>query len=132
MFSRKQKLITVVTTLALGYGFTLGVTPSSAETTSNINTVFMQEDQVRIQIPFTGYVIAADGHYLIVADTTSKEEAISYQNDWWKLVSQNKILRVPIKNTETYMIGEKLNVFSVGWTHSIPPIAVMPIIERIR
>ncbi len=72
-----------------------------------------------------------DDNYLIVANTIKKEEALSYQNDWWELTSQNKILRVPVSSEDCYLPGEKLNVFSVGWTFSIPPIAVMPTIETV-
>ncbi|MEN3129655.1 MULTISPECIES: DUF3221 domain-containing protein [Bacillus cereus group] len=127
-----KKLITVATTLALGCGITFGSTPAFADSsevsTKNAST---KEEQVRIQIPFTGYVISADDNYLVVADTATKEEALSYQNDWWELAYQNKILRVPISTEDQYVVGEKLNVFSVGWTFSTPPIAVMPIIEKI-
>ncbi|PFJ18481.1 DUF3221 domain-containing protein [Bacillus cereus] len=131
MFSKKKKLVTVVTTLALGCGFTFGLTPASADTTNNTSLSPIKEEQVRIQIPFTGYVISADNNYLVVADTATKEEALSYQNDWWELTSQNKILRVPISVDDNYVVGEKLNVFSVGWTFSLPPIAIMPTIEKI-
>lgn len=72
-----------------------------------------------------------DGNYLVVANTTTKEEALSYQNDWWHWASQNKILRVPISSGDHYLPGEKLNVFSVDWTFSIPPIAIMPTIETV-
>lgn len=72
-----------------------------------------------------------DDNYLVVANTIKKEEALSYQNDWWELASQNKILRVPVSSEDCYLSGEKLNVFSVGWTFSIPPIAVMPTIETV-
>ncbi|MCU5601492.1 MULTISPECIES: YobA family protein [Bacillus cereus group] len=129
MFSKKQKLVTVVTTLTLGCGLVFGLTPTSADSISNPTPI--KEEQVRIQIPFTGYVISADDNYLVVADTNTKEETLSYQNNWWELASQNKILRVPITSKDNYSVGEKLNIFSVGWTHSIPPIAVMPVIEKI-
>ncbi len=72
----------------------------------------------------TGYVISVDGNYLVVANTTTKEEALSYQGDWWELASQNKILRVPIYAGDHYQLGEKLNVLSAGWTFSILSIAV--------
>ncbi|PGS60696.1 DUF3221 domain-containing protein, partial [Bacillus cereus] len=129
MFTTKQKLVTVATTLALGCGITFSSTPAFADSnevsTKNAST---KEEQVRIQIPFTGYVISADDNYLVVADTATKEEALSYQNDWWELAYQNKILRVPISAEDQYVVGEKLNVFATAWTYSIPPIAVMPII----
>ncbi|PGK30634.1 DUF3221 domain-containing protein, partial [Bacillus anthracis] len=72
-----------------------------------------------------------DNNYLVVAATSTKDEALAYQHDWWDLVSQNKILRVPISNSEDYQLGEKLNVYAVGWTASLPPIAVMPTIEKL-
>ncbi|AXK18490.1 DUF3221 domain-containing protein [Bacillus cereus group sp. N11] len=126
---KKQKLVTVVTTLTLGCGLAFGLTPISADSISNPTPI--NEEQIRIQIPFTGYFISADDNYLVVADTNTKVEALSYQNNWWELASQNIILRVPITSKDNYSIGEKLNIFSVGWTHSIPPIASMPVIEKI-
>ncbi|MGN9865401.1 DUF3221 domain-containing protein [Bacillus swezeyi] len=132
MISTKQKLATVATTLVLGCGLTVGAAPAFANSNegashaSPISSVQKQE-----QIPFTGYVISADDKYLVVADMPTKEEALSYQNDWWELAAQGKILRVPISVGDHYEIGEKLNVFSKGWTFSIPPIAVMPTIEKI-
>ncbi|HDX9708036.1 TPA: DUF3221 domain-containing protein [Bacillus thuringiensis] len=132
MFTTKQRLITIATTIALGCGSIFGLSPTFAESgqvSTKINST--KEEQVRIQIPFTGYIISADAQYLVVADTSTKEEALYYQNDWWKLAYQNKILRVPIFAGGNYALGEKVNVFSVGWTYSIPPIAIMPIIEKI-
>ncbi|MGY1465287.1 YobA family protein (plasmid) [Bacillus toyonensis] len=110
----------MVTTLTLGCGLAFGLTPISADSISNPTPI--NEEQIRIQIPFTGYVISADDNYLVVADTNTKVEALSYQNI---------ILRVPITSKDNYSVGEKLNIFSVGWTHSIPPIAAMPVIEKI-
>ncbi|OUB50169.1 DUF3221 domain-containing protein [Bacillus thuringiensis] len=127
-----KKLVTVATTLALGCGFSFSITPafadSNAVSTTNtpISSIHNQE-----QLPFTGYVISVDSNYLIVADTSTKEEALSYQNDWWELASQNKILRVPISSVDNYALGEKLNVFAKAWTFSIPPIAIMPTIEKV-
>ncbi|MGN4669242.1 DUF3221 domain-containing protein [Bacillus cereus group sp. MYBK234-1] len=132
MFSTKQKLITVATTLTLGCGFTFSSTPAFADlNVHSLKSTSVKQEQVRVQIPFTGYVIATDDTYLVIANTATKEEALSYQNDWWELVSQNKILRVPISNSDNYLVGDKLNVFSVAWTFSIPPIAIMPTIEKV-
>jgi len=127
-----KKLVTVATTLALGCGFSFAITPAFADSNevSTTNTP-ISSIQKHEQIPFTGYVISVDSHYLVVADTSTKEEALSYQNDWWELASQNKILRVPISSGNNYALGEKLNVFAKAWTFSIPPIAVMPTIEKI-
>ncbi|ALL11840.1 hypothetical protein BTXL6_11260 [Bacillus thuringiensis] len=127
-----KKLVTVATTVVLGCGLTIGMTPAFADANGGpanhtTHSIFQEQEQ----IPFTGYVISVDNNYLVVANTTTKEEALSYQNDWWELAAQNKILRVPISDGDHYLLGEKLNVFSVGWTFSIPPIAVMPTIERI-
>lgn len=127
-----KKLVIVATTVALGCGLTVSIIPAFADSNEvpanhrTHSTILKQE-----QIPFTGYVISVDDNYLVVANTTTKEEALSYQNGWWELTSQNKILRVPISSGNHYLPGEKLNVFSVGWTFSIPPIAVMPTIEKV-
>ncbi|OUB80930.1 DUF3221 domain-containing protein [Bacillus wiedmannii] len=127
-----KKLVTVATTVILGCGLTVGISPTFADSNEvpanhkTYSTINKQE-----QIPFTGYVVSVDHNYLVVANTATKEEALSYQNDWWELASQNKILRVPIFAGDHYLPGEKLNVFSVGWTFSIPPIAVMPTIEKV-
>ncbi|MEQ3594237.1 DUF3221 domain-containing protein [Bacillus albus] len=83
------------------------------------------------QDPFTGYVISVENNYLVVASTSTKDEALAYQNDWWELVNQNKFLRVPISDGENYTIGEQLNVYAAAWTKSLPPIAVMPKIEKV-
>lgn len=127
-----KKLVTVATTVALGCGLTVGITPAFAdsnEASANYTTHTTIKKQE--QIPFIGYVISVDGNYLVVANTTTKEEALSYQDDWWELASQNKILRVPIYAEDHYQLGEKVNILSAGWTFSIPPIAVMPTIEKI-
>ncbi|MEI4789965.1 DUF3221 domain-containing protein [Bacillus sp. FJAT-53060] len=132
MISTKQKLATVATTLALGCGLTLGGVPAFAESKEGVNhSSPISSVQKQEQIPFTGYVISVDNKYMIVADTPTKEEALLYQNNWWELAAQGKILRVPISIDDHYEIGEKLNVFSKMWTSSIPPIAGMPTIERI-
>ncbi|MCU5409191.1 DUF3221 domain-containing protein [Bacillus cereus] len=127
-----KKLVTVATTLALGCGFTFNMTPAFAESnevsTNHTPTSTIQKQE---QISFTGYVISMDRHYLVVADTSTKEEALSYQNDWWELVSQNKILRVPLSNGENYALGDKLHVHASAWTASLPPIAVMPTLEKV-
>ncbi|MEC5308673.1 DUF3221 domain-containing protein [Bacillus thuringiensis] len=127
-----KKLVTVATTLALGCGFSFGITPAFADSNevSTTNTP-ISSIQKQEQMPFTGYVISVDSNYLIVADTSTKEEALSYQNDWWELASQSKILRVPISSGDNYALGEKLNVFAKAWTFSIPPIAIMPTIEKV-
>ncbi|OPD40900.1 DUF3221 domain-containing protein [Bacillus thuringiensis] len=132
MFTKKQKLVTMVTALTLGCGFTFGLTPAFADSNkSSVSATPIRSIQNQEQEPFTGYVISVDSHYLVVAATSTKDEALAYQHDWWDLVSQNKILRVPISSGEDYTIGDKLNVYAVGWTASLPPIAVMPTIEKV-
>ena len=134
MFNKKQKLVTTVTALTLGCGFTFGLTPAFADSTkvsANNTHVHSIQKQEQEQEPFTGYVISIENNYLVVAATPTKDEALTYQHDWWDLVSQNKILRVPVSDSENYKLGEKLNVYAVGWTASLPPIAVMPTIEKL-
>ncbi|MES5957348.1 DUF3221 domain-containing protein [Bacillus fungorum] len=132
MFNKKQTFVTTVTALTLGCGFTFGLTPALADSNKNsANNTPVHSIQNQEQEPFTGYVISVDNNYLVVAATSTKDEALAYQHDWWDLVSQNKILRVPISNNEDYQLGEKLNVYAVGWTASLPPIAVMPTIEKV-
>ncbi|WP_044796665.1 hypothetical protein [Bacillus cereus] len=132
MFNKKQKLITTVTALTLGCGFTFGLTPAFADSNKmSANNTPVHSIQNQEQEPFTGYVISVDKNYLVVAATSTKDEALAYQNDWWDLVSQNKILRVPVSGGGNYTLGEKLNVYAVGWTASLPPIAVMPTIEKL-
>ncbi|PFI75655.1 DUF3221 domain-containing protein [Bacillus cereus] len=121
-----KELVNVATTVALGCGLTVGMTPSTEVPANHTTHSILQKQE---QIPFTRYVISVDDNYIVVANTTTKEEALSYQNDLWELAAQNKILRVSISGGDHYLLGEKLNVFSVGSTFSIPPIAVMPTIE---
>ncbi|MCR6789890.1 MULTISPECIES: DUF3221 domain-containing protein [Bacillus cereus group] len=130
MFNKKQKVVTTVTALTLGCGFTFGLTPAFADSTkTSANNIPVHS--IQKQEPFTGYVISVDEDYLVVAATSTKDEALTYQHDWWDLVSQNKILRVPVSDSENYTLGEKLSVYAVGWTASLPPIAVTPTIEKV-
>ncbi|MGY1423379.1 DUF3221 domain-containing protein [Bacillus cereus] len=132
MFTKKQRLATTLTALTFGCGFTFGLTPAFADSNkASVSTTPIHSIQKQEQEPFTGYVISVDNNYLVVAATFTKDEALAYQNDWWELISQNKILRVPVSNGENYTLGEKLNVYAVGWTASLPPIAVMPTIEKV-
>ena len=132
MFNKKQIFVTTVTTLTLGCGFTFGLTPAFADSNKiSANNIPVHSIQNQEQEPFTGYVISVDNNYLVVAATSTKDEALAYQTDWWELVSHNKILRVPISNDENYKLGEKLNIYAAAWTKSLPPIAVMPTIEKL-
>ncbi|AJH66858.1 TPA: DUF3221 domain-containing protein [Bacillus cereus] len=132
MFTKKQKLVTTVTALTLECGFTFGLTPAFADSNkASVSTAPIYSIHKQEQDPFTGYVISVENNYLVVASTSTKDEALAYQNDWWELVNQNKILRVPISDGENYTIGEQLNVYAAAWTKSLPPIAVMPKIEKV-
>lgn len=132
MFTNNQKLVTTVTALTLGCGFTFGLTPAFADSNNSSGSATpVHSIQNQEQEPFTGYVISVDKNYLVVAATSTKDEALAYQTDWWELVSQNKILRVPVSNGENYTLGEKLNIYAAAWTKSLPPIAVMPTIEKV-
>ncbi|EJR28488.1 MULTISPECIES: DUF3221 domain-containing protein [Bacillus cereus group] len=132
MFTKKQRLVASVTALTLGYGFTFGLSPVFADSNQNsVSSKPVHSVQIQEQDPFTGYIILVDNNYLVVAATSTRDEALAYQNDWWELVFQNKILRVPISNTEHYKLGEKLDVYAVGCTASLPPMAVMPTIEKL-
>jgi hypothetical protein len=131
MFSRKQIFVTTVSALTLGCGFTFGLTPAFADSNKiSANNIPVHSIQNQEQEPFTGYVISVKNNYLVVALRLQKDEALAYQHDWWDLVSQNKILRVPVSDDENYTLGEKLNVYEIAWTKSLPPIAVMPTIEK--
>ncbi|EJR28483.1 MULTISPECIES: DUF3221 domain-containing protein [Bacillus cereus group] len=132
MFSKKQRVVTTVTALTVGLGLTAGLAPAFADSQKmSIHSASSSSIQKQEQTLFTGYVISVDSKYIIVADTPTKEEAFSHQKDWWELVSQNKILKVPVSDGGNYTLGEKLNVYAVAWTASLPPMAVMPTIEKV-
>ncbi|QOS99842.1 DUF3221 domain-containing protein [Brevibacterium sp. JNUCC-42] len=132
MIISKNKLIAVVTTLTLGCGFTMGVAPAFADSNqSSLQHTSISSVEKEEQQPFTGYVISVDDLYMVVANTSTKEEALSYKDDWWELASQNKIVRIPVSTSDHYILGEKLNVYATAWTASIPPIAIAPSIEKI-
>ncbi|HDR6318674.1 TPA: DUF3221 domain-containing protein [Bacillus thuringiensis] len=132
MFNKRQKVVRTATALTLGCGLIFGLTPAFADSNkTSANNTPVHSIQKQEQEPFTGYVISVDKNYLVVAATSTKDEALAYQNDWWDLVSQNKILRVPVSDGEDYTLGEKLNVYAGAWTYSLPPIAVMPTIKKL-
>ncbi|XOS92807.1 DUF3221 domain-containing protein [Brevibacillus laterosporus] len=128
----KNKLIAAVTTLTLGFGFTMGVAPAFADSNQSVlQHASISSIEKEEQHPFTGYVISIDDMYMVVANTSTQEDALSYKDDWWELASQNKILRVPISTGDDYVLGEKLNIYATAWSLSIPPIAIAPTIEKI-
>ena len=127
-----KKIVTTVTVLTLGCGFTFWVTPAFADSrkTSIVSTP-IHSIQKPEHDPFTGYVISVDNNSLVFAATSTKDEALAYKNDWWELFSQNKVLRVPDSNKKDYKLGGKLNIYTASWTKSLPPIAGMPTIEKV-
>lgn len=131
MIKTKQKLVVLATTLVLGCGLTVGSAPAFSEVNDFSSHRSLSSVEKEEQQPFTGYVISIDDIYMIVADTPTKEEALSYKDDWWELALQNKILKVPVSSDDAYVLGAKLNVYANAWTNSIPPIAIAPTIEKI-
>ncbi|MBY0134409.1 DUF3221 domain-containing protein [Bacillus cereus] len=125
MFTTKQKFVIVATTLALGSGFTFGLTPASADRIS-ISSVEKQH-----QTLFTGYVVSIDNNYMTVINSSTLEEALLYRKNWWGLVNKNKILIVPIPEDNPYTVEDKLNIKFTLMTMSLPPIAMSPIIKKI-
>ncbi|AMR88560.1 MULTISPECIES: DUF3221 domain-containing protein [Bacillus cereus group] len=132
MFTVKQKLVTVATTLALGCGFTVGITPASAasnETSADLISISSFEKQQ--QTHFTGYVVFVNNNYMTIVDTPTMEKALLYQENWWDLVNKDKILLVPLSDNNSYTIGDKLDVYFKAMTMSLPPIAMSPIVEKV-
>lgn len=83
MFTAKQKLVTVATTLAFGCGFTFGLTPvSAAPNESSADRVSISSVEKLKQTLFTGYVVSIDNNYMTVIDISTLEEALLYQGDW--------------------------------------------------
>ncbi|HDR4107013.1 TPA: DUF3221 domain-containing protein, partial [Bacillus anthracis] len=74
MFTQKQKLVTTVTALTLGCGFTFGLTPAFADSNkASVSTTPIHSIQKQEQEPFTGYVISVENNYLVVAATSTKD-----------------------------------------------------------
>ncbi|AEA19351.1 TPA: DUF3221 domain-containing protein [Bacillus thuringiensis] len=132
MFTVKQKLVTVATTLALGSGFTFGITPASAASNeTSTNHISISSFEKQLQTHFTGYVVSVDSNYMTIVDTPTIEKALLYQENWWDLVNKNKILLVPTLDNNSYTIGDKLDVYFKAMTMSLPPIAMSPIVEKV-
>lgn len=132
MFTTKQKIVTVATTLALGCGFTFGLTPAFADSNeSSTHRTSISSVEKQQQITFTGYVASISDTYMTIVDTPTMEEAFLYQENWWDLVNGNKILLVPVSDDTSYATGDKLNIHFKGMTMSLPPISMSPIIEKI-
>ncbi|MEC3224696.1 DUF3221 domain-containing protein [Bacillus thuringiensis] len=132
MITVKQKLVTLATTLVLGCGFTFGITPTSAASNENTtNLISNSSFEKQQQIHFTGYVVSVDSNYMTIVDTPTMEKAQMYQENWWNLVNENKILLVPVLDNNSYTIGDKLDVYFEAMTMSLPPIAMSPIVEKV-
>ena len=131
MFTTKQKLVTVATTLALGCGFTFGLTPASAASNeSSADRASISSVEKLKQTLFTGYVVSIDNNYMTVIDTPTLEEALLYQENWQELVNKDKVLIVPVPEGNSYTVEDKLNVKFTMMTMSLPPIAMSPTIEK--
>ncbi|MFL1676872.1 DUF3221 domain-containing protein [Paenibacillus dendritiformis] len=126
----KKKLVVAVLTLSLGLGFTAGVTPTFAHADESASKRVSASSIDKLEpTTFTGYVISIGDTYMTIANAPTKEEAL--QGEWWELVNQGKILLVPSPENETYAVGDKLNVYYKAMTMSLPPIAILPVLEKI-
>ncbi|KYG27176.1 hypothetical protein AZF08_15600 [Bacillus gaemokensis] len=81
--------------------------------------------------PYINKIDKIEESYLIIADISTKNEALSYQNDWWELVSQNKLLKIPVSNKNIFHVGDKLHAYTKGIIKSLPPIAIAPTIKKV-
>ncbi|MEC2940552.1 DUF3221 domain-containing protein, partial [Bacillus cereus] len=70
-------------------------------------------------------------NYMTIVDAPTMEEAQMYQENWWDFVNKNKILLVPILDNNSYILGDKLDVYFKAMTMSLPPIAMSPIVEKV-
>ncbi|HHT7189187.1 DUF3221 domain-containing protein [Bacillus cereus group sp. Bc222] len=132
MFTTKQKLLTIATTLTLGCGITFGLTPASAASNEySANRASISSVEKIKQTLFTGYVVSIDNNYMTVIDTPTLEEALLYQENWQDLVNKDKVLIVPVPQDNSYSVKDKLNVKYTFMTMSLPPIAMSPIIEKV-
>ncbi|MCY9762096.1 DUF3221 domain-containing protein [Paenibacillus alvei] len=126
----KKNLVVAVLTLSLGLGFATGATPalahadSSASNSTSVSTLDKQD-----QSTFTGFVSSISDTYMTIVNAPTKEQAL--QGEWWELVNQGKVLLVPVPENETYAVGDQLNVYYKAMTMSLPPIAIMPVLEKI-
>lgn len=131
MFTTKQKLVTVATTLALGCGFTFGLTPASAASNETSADCAITSVKKQHQILFTGYVVSIDNNYMTVIDTPTLEKALLYEKNWQDLVNKDKVLIVPVPEDNSYTVKDRLNVKFASMTMSLPPIAISPTIEKV-
>lgn len=129
MFTKKN-LVVAVLTLSLGLGFAAGAAPALAnsdESTSNSISVSTVDKQA--QSTFTGFVSSIGDTYMTIINAPTKEQAL--QGEWWEFVNQGKVLLVPVPQNEAYAVGDQLHVYYSAMTMSLPPIAIMPVLEKV-
>lgn len=129
MFTKKN-LVVAVLTLSLGLGFAVGATPALAhadESASNSISVSTVDKQA--QSTFTGFVSSIGDTYMTIVNAPTKEQAL--QGEWWEFVNQGKVLLVPVPQNKAYAVGDQLHVHYSAMTKSLPPIAIMPVLEKV-
>lgn len=131
MFTAKQKWAAAAAAITLGFGLVSGAPAFAHPENFSLDGASLSSVEKQEQQSFTGYVISKDDKHILVADVPSKEEALSYQENWWELAYQNKLLKVPVSSDAAYEIGDKLKVTAKALTKSIPPIAISSVIEHI-
>ncbi|HDR8182597.1 TPA: DUF3221 domain-containing protein [Bacillus thuringiensis] len=116
----KKIIIALVTTLTLACGCTVALDSPNQTSTASLKTE-----------TFTGYVISIDTVYILVADTPTKKEALSYSEVEAMKFIPNKLLKLPIEKNRNYQLGDKLVISFGATTKSTPPIANDATIEKI-
>ncbi|WHT90822.1 DUF3221 domain-containing protein [Bacillus cereus] len=116
----KKTIITLITILTLACGCTVALDPPT-----QTNTVSLKAEN------FTGYVISIDTVYILVADTATQKEALSYSEMEAIKFIPNKLLKIPIEKNRNYQLGDKLVISFGVTTKSTPPIAKDAIVEKI-
>lgn len=121
-----KKIITLVTTLTLVCGCAVALLLLCFKDSPNQTSTESLKTET-----FTGYVISIDTVYILVADTPTKKEALSYSEMEAIKFIPNKLLKVSIENNKNYQLGDKLVISFGVTTKSIPPIAADPTVKKI-
>ncbi|MCW1242377.1 MULTISPECIES: DUF3221 domain-containing protein [Bacillus] len=116
----KKTIITLITTLTLACGCTVALDAPNQTNTTSLKTE-----------TFTEYVISIDTVYILVADTPTKKEALTYSEMEAMKFIPNKLLKIPIEKNRNYQFGDKLVISFSVTTKSTPPIANDATIEKI-
>ncbi|MEC4693471.1 DUF3221 domain-containing protein [Bacillus anthracis] len=116
----KKTIITLITILTLACGCTVALDAPTQTSTASLKTE-----------TFTGYVISIDTVYILVADTATQKEALSYSEMEAIKFIPNKLLKIPIEKNRNYQLGDKLVISFGVTTKSTPPIAKDAIVEII-